>query len=209
VRFVDRAHGSWIAERRVRRLAALVGPLIPSGAHVLDVGCGDGRLARRILDARPDVRLEGMDVLVRPETAVPVSAFDGRHIPFPDGGVDACLLVDVLHHAESPLALLGEAARVSRRAVVVKDHVVDGWLDRWQLRLMDDVGNRRFGVARPYDYWTWDRWQAAWKELGLRAVGLERNLRLYPGALDRLFGRGLHLLARLEPITTEAVGADG
>jgi SAM-dependent methyltransferase len=207
VRPLERVHRSWIAERRVLRLAELVKPLLPSGAHVLDVGCGDGRLARRILDERPDLRLEGMDILVRVGSAIPVSAFDGQHIPRPDQNVDVVLLVDVLHHATSPLALLGEAVRVSRRAVVVKDHVVGGSLDHWQLRLMDDVGNRRFGVALPYDYWTWDRWQAAWGQLGLRAVALERNLRLYPGPLDRVFGRGLHLLACLEPVRGEPVSA--
>jgi SAM-dependent methyltransferase len=208
VRPLERVHRFWIAERRVLRLAELVKPLLPSGAHVLDVGCGDGRLARRILDERPDLRLEGMDVLVRGGAAIPVSAFDGQHIPRPDQDVDVVLLVDVLHHAASPLALLREAARVSRRAVVVKDHVVRTPLDHWQLRLMDDVGNRRFGVALPHDYWTWDRWQAAWGQLGLRAGALERDLRLYPGPLDRLFGRGLHLLARLESARAESAPAE-
>jgi hypothetical protein len=114
------------------------------------------------------------------------------------------LLVDVLHHAGSPVELLREASRVSRQGVVLKDHVANGPLDRWQLRLMDDVGNRRFGVALRHDYWSWDRWQAVWARLGLRASSVERDLGLYAGLLDGVFGRGLHLLARLEAIRASA-----
>jgi SAM-dependent methyltransferase len=45
--------------------------------------------------------------------------FDGEHVPFASGTFDVTLLAYVLHHAPDPLALLREASRVSRRAVIV------------------------------------------------------------------------------------------
>ena len=65
-------------------------------------------------------------MLVRPETHVPVTPFDGEHLPFADGSFDAVILVDVLHHASDPLALMREALRVSRGLLVVKDVTTRG-----------------------------------------------------------------------------------
>ena len=41
--------------------------LMPRDAHVLDVGTGDGLIAAALAERRPDLRIEGIDVLVRPE----------------------------------------------------------------------------------------------------------------------------------------------
>src|SRR2546428_13958676 len=77
----DSLHGRLICPRRVRRLGDLLAGVLPPGARVLDVGCGDGRLAKRVLERRPDLTLAGIDVLVRARTHVPVARFDGRTIP--------------------------------------------------------------------------------------------------------------------------------
>jgi SAM-dependent methyltransferase len=203
-RLLDRLHGTWIHRRRVRRLAQLLAPLLPEHASVLDVGCGDGAVARSILELRPDLNVEGIDVLLRPDAAIPVSAFDGCTVPFPDGSFDAVLLADVLHHTEDPARLLGEAARVARRAVVVKDHRLEGILAGPTLRFMDRAGNERHGVALPYTYWPEERWRLCFAALGLSVAAWTTTLRLYPLPLDWLFGRGLHFVARLEPRSGQA-----
>ena len=46
------------------------------------------------------------------------------------------MLVDVLHHTDDPGILLSEARRVTRRAVVLKDHTRD-YMAGATLRLMD------------------------------------------------------------------------
>ena len=108
--------------------------------------------------------ITGIDVLVRPETNIEVTEFDGRTIPFGDDAFDAVTFVDVLHHTDDATALLREAARVASTAVVIKDHLAEGFLAKPTLRAMDWVGNASFGVALPYNYWTTAEWHRAFDD---------------------------------------------
>ena len=196
--FLDRIHGVVAHPRRVRVLAEHAARLIPRDAHVLDVGTGDGLLAATLASRRPDIRIEGCDVLVRDNTSHPVAAFDGRVIPRAADSVDVVTFFDVLHHADDPLALLREGARVARSYVLIKDHLRDGTCAGWMLRFMDDVGNRRHGVALPHNYWSTPEWVAAFTDLGLdRAVWQVGGLGIYPWPASLIFGRNLHMLALL------------
>ncbi|HSB20652.1 MAG TPA: class I SAM-dependent methyltransferase [Anaeromyxobacteraceae bacterium] len=196
---LGRLHQRLAYQRRVEVLAGHLAEVLPEGSRVLDVGCGDGLIDRLVQERRPDVRVEGIDVLLRPRTFVPVSRFDGRRIPHADGSVDAVLFVDVLHHTSDPLVLLSEAVRVARRCVVIKDHARDGFLAGPSLRFMDWVGNRRHGVSLPYNYWTEARWRSAFQGLGVTPELWRRDLGLYRGLPHLLFDRSLHFLARLVP----------
>jgi SAM-dependent methyltransferase len=198
MKILDRIHGSSIFPRRVNRLAHSLAQAIPARATVLDVGCGDGSLAALLLESRPDLSITGLDVLARPKTRIPVAIFDGSHIPFPARSFDVVMFVDVLHHTLDPMVLLREAVRVARRGLVIKDHVAKGILAKARLRLMDYVGNARYGVSLPYNYWTERQWQAAQSELRVRPALLIRDLGLYPGPADAVFGADLHFVGRFE-----------
>lgn len=194
---LDLAHER-VYGRRIRVLARHFAELLPRDASVLDVGSGDGLLARRVMDLRPDVRIAGVDVLTRPQSHIPVTLFDGVTLPFATGEFDAVMMVDVLHHASAQDALLAETARVARRALLIKDHVLAGPFAQRTLAFMDWVGNARHGVALPYNYWTEDRWQAAWRGLGLRVATRRDHLGLYPWPASLVFERGLHFIVKLE-----------
>ena len=195
--FLDRIHTRVVHPRRVAVLARHLSRLIPAGASVLDVGCGDGQLAAAIGGGRADLSISGLDVLQRPHARVPVRLFDGLTIPALDRSVDVVMLVDVLHHTADPMVLLPEAARVARTRVLIKDHVRDGILAGITLRFMDRTGNARHGVSLPYNYWTSDEWQQAFDSLGLQIAERLTELRLYPIPARWLFDRSLHFIAAL------------
>jgi SAM-dependent methyltransferase len=102
------------------------------GVRVLDVGCGDGRLAKRLADG--GARVAGADpsriAVERARRAVPGGVFEqvgaaGR-LPFDDGRFDSVSCVNVLQHVGDTQLLLSEIRRVLRAggvlAVAVPNH---------------------------------------------------------------------------------------
>lgn len=197
---LNSVHGRLILARRVRVLSAALATAIPVGGRVLDLGCGDGQVALGLMRLRPDISVEGVDVLVRPVTHIPVTPYDGVTLPFADQSFDHVTIVDVLHHTDDPASVLAEAARVARHSVVIKDHLREGLLAGPTLRLMDWVGNRGHDVRLPYNYLDSAQWAAAEATAGLEVADREEQLGLYPGPLGWLFDRRLHFVARLVPI---------
>jgi SAM-dependent methyltransferase len=190
-------HEKLVFNRRVEILANWFAELAPRDARVLDVGCGDGLISAALQARRPDLNLRGIDVLPRSRTHIPVEMFDGARIPFGNESFDIVLFSDVLHHTSDPAILLREARRVAAHSVLIKDHNRNGFLSGARLRFMDWVGNARFGVALPYNYWTERQWLDAWREIGLYPDQLVTSLGLYPSAANWIFGARLHFVARL------------
>ena len=89
---VGKIHDSKIHTRRIRSLLRNLVPLLPTKGTVLDVGCGDGLLAKLISQELPNLDLQGIDVMVRAETKIPVAEFDGTQIPMDDNSVDVVML---------------------------------------------------------------------------------------------------------------------
>lgn len=195
---IERVHGGYVHNRRVDVLCRHLSELIPPDSSVLDVGCGDGLLSSLIMRKRPDVRTRGIDVLVRPQTHIPVEAYDGQRMPVEDKSYDVVMFVDVLHHTDDPMVVLREAVRVARKAVVIKDHTRDGLLAGQTLRFMDEIGNERHGVRLPFNYWPRQKWLEAFDTLGLAVGKWRKDLHLYPPPASWLFDRSLHFVARLD-----------
>ena len=113
--------------KRIRFIAAHC-----PGGRVLDVGCGTGALAARLVRLGWDVAgvdpSEGMLAVMRrrvPEADAVLGS--GTSLPFGDGEFDVALSVATMHHIAEPGAVratLGEMARVTRTggSVVVWDH---------------------------------------------------------------------------------------
>ncbi len=195
----DSIHQRFVAPRRVGILARHLAPLLPEHGRVLDVGCGDGRVGETILRLRPGLQIEGIEVLVRERSRIHVSPYDGHHIPFGDKTFDAVLFVDVLHHADDPAQLLREAARVASGTVVIKDHTAEGWLAYPTLRFLDRVGNARYGVALPFNYWRLEQWRDELRRARLATAQWNPDLHLYPWPATLLFDRSLQFVAQLQP----------
>jgi SAM-dependent methyltransferase len=198
VRLLGTAHGKLVHGRRVDVLAKHLAAMLDPGCKLLDVGCGDGKLADAICQSVPGIEVHGVEIQPRKDCAISCTAFDGNHIPYADKSFDCCMFVDVLHHTTDPLVVLRDACRVSRKFILIKDHIAETRFDHWTLRLMDWVGNRPHGVVLPYAYLSSSDWQALYTNLGLCSVSTERKLPLYPQPFSALFGRKLHFISLLE-----------
>ncbi|HEY1421425.1 MAG TPA: class I SAM-dependent methyltransferase [Candidatus Dormibacteraeota bacterium] len=88
---------------------------------VVDIGCGAGNVARAMAEARPDLRVHGVDisegaleVARRSAPKVDFHLAPAGVLPFADGSMSAAFMFDVLEHLEDPAATLREIRRVLR-----------------------------------------------------------------------------------------------
>lgn len=190
-------HRTLIHSRRVRVLATHLAELIPRDLSVLDVGSGDGRIAAAVMELRPDLKLSAIDTTVRENAMIPTAHYDGKRFPFEAKSVDVVMMIDVLHHVEDIDSMLAEAARVSRKFILIKDHFVRGRLARQTLTFMDHVSNRQFGIAIPANYQTVDQWNLLFANSHLRSVIRRDRLGLYVWPLSWIFERKLHFMQLL------------
>lgn len=91
------------------------------GQAVLDAGCGTGGLLSRLVAARPDLRLAGLEydaeaaAIARGKTGLPVTAGSVHAMPFADASFAAIVSADVLCHAGvDPAPALAEFLRCLR-----------------------------------------------------------------------------------------------
>jgi SAM-dependent methyltransferase len=193
---VGRSHEKLVFGRRANAIAEAIAPLLPSG-RVLDLGCGNGMISHLISRARPDVRMIGADVVIRPHTLIPVVGYDGERLPFADGAFACVTIVDALHHATDFRCVLAEALRVADR-VVVKDHFYRNRLEHLLLRGMDWYGNMAHDVALPYNYFTRAQWTDALAGLGVRETYRQEVVpSIYPLFAQQLIGRNLQFVAKI------------
>jgi SAM-dependent methyltransferase len=189
-----------VHRRRTQVLSRHFAEMIPPSSSVLDVGCGDGLIAALVRRERPELQISGADIAVRPATHIPVTEFDGLSLPFEDHAFDTVMIVDVIHHSDAPEKLLGEVARVAKRAVVIKDVTPLGPGSDATLRFMDWVGNARHDVPLPYRFWSQAEWRTALENARLAVEEQRRRLDLYPLPFSLLFEKRMHFILRLRPL---------
>ena len=85
---------------------------------VLDVGCGEGVISRRLAAGRRVVGLD-RDAAVWAARELEFVAGDAEALPFGDGAFDTVTLIEMLQLVEDPGRALAEAARVARRRLLV------------------------------------------------------------------------------------------
>lgn len=176
-------------------LVNLIGPHLRPGDRVLDAGCGFGHLGRAIMDVFPEVAVEGVESVKRPGELIPVTAYEGTRMPWKDGVFDAVILADVLHHDRDPERLLRESARVSKRLVMIKDHLREGFLAQPRISLLDWAANAGYKVPCTYRYNDLAEWRQSIGRVGSGLIEERTSIDVYPPVLNGLLGKGLHYWA--------------
>jgi len=118
----ERSWMQWLLFDRVHRgvLARLPGGFTP--AAVLDIGCGTGRLLRRMHARWPAASLKGVDLAEgmvaqarRQTPSATIFQAPAEHLPLEDGSVELVTSTTSFHHWSDQAAGVREAARVLRR----------------------------------------------------------------------------------------------
>ncbi len=190
-------HQKLIFKRRIHVLCEKLAQIMPRNIFVLDVGCGDGLLDARLMQRRPDISIKGIDVLLRDQVHIPVEVYKTDMLPYANSSFDVVMFIDVLHHAKDPEHLLREAVRISRKSVIIKDHLLNGILAGPTLRFMDKIGNVRHNVRLSYNYWTREMWIKNIASMGMSISKWQEHLRIYPWPAGLIFDRNLHFISEL------------
>jgi SAM-dependent methyltransferase len=97
-----------------------VGPGLPEGALVLDLGCGTGRSEQQFERLDRGLRWVGVDIAASPAVSkrtrklLRLVTFDGIRLPFRDAAFDCVYSNQVLEHVRHPETVLAEVERILR-----------------------------------------------------------------------------------------------
>lgn len=143
IEHLSRVVGGFLSERPVKvmkwqeRLYSKVTKMVKKGAHVVDIGCGDGTLLD-ILRLRKGVKGDGVELdIERYEEALA----DGHDMLFddvdesgiecaPDHHYDVAIVSDTLQEVKNPRGLLHEALRIADEAIVTFPNFAE-----WRIRM--------------------------------------------------------------------------
>ena len=195
--FFGDLHDRLIYQRRIRAISMAIAPLLPQGL-ILDVGCGNGEFGAYMMTLRKDIRIIGLEVMLRPASAIPVVLYDGGELPLMDKCVSGVIIADTLHHTRQPDRVMRECLRVAREAVVVKDHFYENEFQKFLLRLLDLGGNVAHGVPSIDNYFKREQWAAMLNEVEGREVYRSEEIEgQYPGFFQPILGRGIQFVSKV------------
>lgn len=134
---------------------AIIMEQIAPGSHVVDFGCGDGRLLRRLRDERQcsvlGVELDVARIAGAIRNGVPViqADLDRGVAEIPDDSSDFAVLSQTLQQVRHPKSVLQEMLRVARRALVVVPNFA-----HWRVRLqVVRQGRAPVTESLPYEWY--------------------------------------------------------
>ena len=173
-----------------------IAQLVPEGAHVLDLGCGDGALLQHLITTRRctgyGIEIDDDNVLAcvrRGVNVLQLNLHEGLKA-FRDQSFDVVLQLDTLQHLRNAEVMLRETARVGRVGIVAFPNFA-----HWPNRLSIARGRMPVTKRLPYQWYdtpnirvgTFKDFEALARKNGLQildAFGLEdgRVVRWLPNA---------------------------
>ncbi|MEK6972687.1 MAG: class I SAM-dependent methyltransferase [archaeon] len=141
----------------------------------LDVGCGNGRLSKKIQE-QLNIELVGVDIYRAKSAKIDVHLFDGQNLPFPDNSFDSVFLIDVLHHAQNSEILMKEAFRVAKKSVLIKDHYYENKFELQVLKIADRIGNFLAKVPTPFYFKSKKDWETFLQSFDFQTIEWRSSL---------------------------------
>ena len=137
-----------------RLIMESIAALVPHGARVLDLGCGDGQLLDHLQRERActgyGIELDDANVLAcvkRGINVIQLNLDDGLSI-FDDASFDVVLQIDTLQHLRNTEKMLVETARVGRIGIVAFPNFA-----HWPNRLSVMRGRMPVTKRLPYQWY--------------------------------------------------------
>jgi hypothetical protein len=166
----------------IERALESIGPI----ESALDFGSGDGWFAHQMRSSNLASAVHPLDVKRRAHVFAEPQIYDGNRLPFHDGAFDLVYSVDVLHHCTNPLQQLDDLMRCTRRFLLLKDHTYETFLGRYALAVMDELGNRRFGIPSVYQYQHGKSWHLHLLKAGFVPIRFIHPMLCHTGVLGAL-----------------------
>lgn len=170
---------------RENEIGGKLAPHLEPGAEVLDLGAGTGRiatwLARRV-GIRPTLA-DVVDYDNRVRDFPFIHMTDPLRVPAEDAAFDAVIMLFVFHHMdrwEDQERLAAEAARLTRRRVLVMEDTPTSRMDRWLNVAWDWTLNLRHGVPTPFTFRSPEGWREVFAGVGMRVLHAETYRARWP-----------------------------
>ena len=155
----------WQLLKRAEIKFKIIEKWLKSSDQILDIGCGPGAVA--FLLKEHSFHVGTIDIQHKSAfDSVTPTIFDGLHLPYHDNAFDVCLILTVLHHAKTPLALLKEAKRVSRGRIIVIEDIYTNSVQLFITKLFDSIVNSEFS-GHPHNNKKFEHWIDIFQSLDL------------------------------------------
>lgn len=162
---------NWVQDIGFKRAEAIVRLIIPwlkdQNGKVLDFGCGLGHVGF-LISQQTGRSVEYYDVrkYPYPPEGVEIKVFDGKKLPCDDDEFDTTLIAFVLHHTPNPEAALKEAARVSKRYILICEDLMRSKNEMIVEAVKDTIVNL-FLPHMTLQYRIEKDWEKMFEEMGL------------------------------------------
>jgi ubiquinone/menaquinone biosynthesis C-methylase UbiE len=136
-------------------------------SSVLDVGSGNGALAKILVDK--GYQVQALDVKDKSAfSEIHPRLYDGKTFPFRDDSFDMAQIITVLHHAGDHRLIINEAKRVAKRIIIMED-IYSNSIQKCLTFFFDSLNNWEF-LGHPHSNRTDTEWRQLFDELELELV---------------------------------------